>query len=68
MLAVNNYYIQELENLTDLFTNIFVIIDDIYNETTRINIRNRRYLKGSKLYDSEIITISIIGELLTIDS
>ena len=32
MLELNNYYIQELENLTDLFTNIFVIIDDIYNE------------------------------------
>ncbi len=29
MLELNNYYIQELENLTDLFTNIFVIIDDI---------------------------------------
>ena len=28
MLELNNYYIQELENLTDLFTNIFVIIDD----------------------------------------
>ncbi len=25
MLELNNYYIQELENLTDLFTNIFVI-------------------------------------------
>ena len=23
MLELNNYYIQELENLTDLFTNIF---------------------------------------------
>ena len=31
MLEINNYYIQELENLMDLFTSIFVIIDDIYN-------------------------------------
>ena len=68
MLELNNYYIQELENLTDLFTNIFVIIDDIYNEIIPIGIRNRRNIKDSKLSDSEIITISIVGELLTIDS
>ena len=68
MLELNNYYIQELENLTDLFTNIFVIIDDICNEIIPIGIRNRRNIKDSKLSDSEIITISIVGELLTIDS
>ena len=68
MLELNNYYIQELENLTDLFTNIFVIIDDIYNEIIPIGIRNRRNIKDSKLSDNEIITISIVGELLTIDS
>ena len=28
MLELNKYYIQEIENLTDLFTTIFVIIDD----------------------------------------
>ena len=68
MLELNNYYIQELENLTDLFTNIFVIIDDIYNEIIPSGIRNRRTIKDSKLSDSEIITISIVGEFLTIDS
>ena len=68
MLELNNYYIQELENLTDLFTNIFVIIDDVYNEIIPIGIMNRRNIKDSKLSDSEIITISIVGELLTIDS
>ena len=39
MLELNNYYIQELENLTDLFTSIFVIIDDIYNEIIPMIIR-----------------------------
>ena len=68
MLELNNYYIQELENLTDLFTNIFVIIDDIYNEIIPICIMNRRNIQDSKLSDNEIITISIVGELLTIDS
>ena len=68
MLELNNYYIQELENLTDVFTNIFVIIDDIYNEIIPIGIRNKRNIKDSKLSDNEIITIRIVGELLTIDS
>ena len=68
MLELNNYYIQGIENLTDLFTIIFTIVDDIYNDIIPINIRNRRNIKDSKLYDSKIITISIVGELLTIDS
>lgn len=68
MLEFNNYYIQDQENLTDLFTNIFVIIDDIYNEIIPMTVSNRRNIKDSKLSDSEIITISIVGELLIIDS
>lgn len=58
MLELNNYYIQEVENLTDLFTTIFVIIDDIYNEIIPMSIKNRRNIKDSKLSDSEIIAIS----------
>ena len=68
MLELNNYYIQKVENLTDLFTIIFTIVDDIYNDIIPISIRNRRNIKDSKLCDSEIITISIVGELLIIDS
>ena len=68
MLEFNNYYIQDQKNLTDLFTNIFVIIDDMYNEIITITVSNRHNIKDSKLSDSEIITISIVGELLTIDS
>jgi hypothetical protein len=53
MLELNNYSIQNIENLTDLFTTVFVIIDDIYNETRPISIKNRRNIKDSKLSDSE---------------
>ena len=56
MLELNNYYIQDVENLTDLFTIIFTIVDDIYNDIIPISIRNRRNIKDSKLCDSEIIT------------
>lgn len=61
MLELSNYYIQEQENLTDLITNIFVIIDDIYNEIIPMSVSNRRNIKNSKLSDSEIITISIVS-------
>mgnify|MGYP003372448613 CR=1 FL=1 len=68
MLELKNYYVQEVENLTDLFTIIYTIVDDIFNDIIPISIRNRRNIKDSKLVDSEIITISIVGELLTSDS
>lgn len=68
MLELNNYYIQEVQNLNDLFTIIYTIVDDIYNDIIPTNIINRRNIKDSKLSDTEIIAISIVGELLTIDS
>lgn len=63
-----DYCIKEIENLKDLITVVFVIIDDIYNKVTPTHIANRCNIKNSIMSDSEIITISIIGELLTIDS
>lgn len=40
MLELNNFYIQNSENPTDLFTNGFVIIDCIYNEIISMSIGN----------------------------
>lgn len=67
MLELNNYYIKKVENLTDLFTITFTIIDYIYNEIIPDSIKNRRNIGESKLSDSEIISINIVGELLGID-
>ena len=41
MLELNNFYIQNAKNLTDLFTNSFVIIDCIYNEIIPMSIGNK---------------------------
>jgi len=68
MLEFNNYYIRKIENLKDFFLVTYVIIDDIYQEVTPAYIKNRRNIGYSILSDSEIITISIVGELLSIDS
>lgn len=68
MLKLNKYYIQDIENLKDFTIVIFVIIDDLYNEHITNSIKNRPHKDLAILSDSEIITISIIGELLSIDS
>lgn len=68
MFEPSNYYIQEVENLTNLFTIIYTIVDDIYNNIIHIGTRNRRNIKYSKPSHSKIISLSIVGELLTIDS
>jgi len=63
-----DYSIKEIENLKDFVTVTYVIIDDIYHKVTPTCIANRCNINVSIMSDSEIITISIVGELLTIDS
>ncbi|SCG83743.1 transposase, IS4 [Proteiniborus sp. DW1] len=61
------YSIKEIENLKDFFLVTYVIIDDLYQEITPEYIKFRKNAEYSILSDSEIITISIVGELLSID-
>lgn len=68
MLELNKYSINKIEDLKDFITVVYVSIDDIYQEITPTYIKERRNIKDAILSDSEIITISIVGELLTIDS
>lgn len=68
MLEFNKYSIRKIENLKDFFLVTYVIIDDIYQEVTPVQIKNRKNVNYSILSDSEIITISIVGELISIDS
>jgi len=62
------YSIKEIRDLKDFVIVAYVIIDDIYQKVTPTHIMNRCNINDSILSDSEIITISIVGELLTIDS
>ena len=68
MLDYNNYFIGKIENLKDFFTITYVIIDDIYNKLIPDRIKYRRNISDSKLSDTEIITIGLVGEAMTIDS
>ena len=64
----NQYCIKEIEELKDFIIVAYIIIKDIYQEVTPIYIKERRNIKASMLSHSEIITIAIVDELLTIDS
>lgn len=63
MLELNCYSVQEIENLKDFFLVCYVIVDDIYNQIIPDDIRFRRNYSRSKLSDSEIITLAIVGEV-----
>jgi IS5 family transposase len=57
-----------VEDVKDLVTAIFVLTDDLYNEYAPDEIKNRLHKDKAKMSDSEIITIAIMGEIMTIDS
>lgn len=63
-----NHCINSVESFKDFIIAVYTIIDDIYKEIAPEYIKNRRNKSIAKISDSEIITISIVGELLTIDS
>lgn len=64
----NKDSITVIEDLKDFITVIFVIVDDTYQEVTPAYIKNRRNSNRSKMSDSEIIAVSLVGELMSIDS
>ncbi len=57
------YSIKEIIDLKDFITVSYVTIDDIYQNITPTYIKERRNINDCILSDSEIITISIVGEL-----
>ena len=68
MLKFQDNYTTTIENFEDFILIISVIMDDLYQQYVPVSVSNRRNIKDAKLFDSEIITISICGELVGIDS
>lgn len=68
MLKSQDNYNIKISNFEDFILTVYVLIDDLYQQFAPANIKNRRNVFNSKLSDSEIITISICGELAGIDS
>ena len=68
MLKFQTNYTTTIQNLEDFILIVFVLIDDLYQVYAPTSITQRRNVEQAKLSDSEIITISICGELVGIDS
>ena len=68
MLKFQDNHTTTIQTFEDFILIIFVIIDDLYQQYAPISISHRKHVKDAKLSDSEIITISVCGELIGIDS
>ena len=68
MLKFQTNYITTIQNFEDFILVVFVLIDDLYQTYAPVSVTQRRNVEQAKLSDSEIITISICGELFGIDS
>ena len=68
MLKFHDDYTTTLNNLDDLFTIIYIIIDDLYQKYAPVQVKSRKNVAESKISDSEIIIISFVGKILGIDT
>ena len=68
MLELKYYSVHKIKNLKNFFLVPYVIINDIYHKIIPDSIRFRRNYTESKLFDSEIITLTIVGEIHGISS
>ena len=57
-----------VEDMKDVITVIYVLVDDIYHEIVPHEIKYRLHWDKAILSDSEVITIAIMGEIMSIDS
>lgn len=68
MLKFQHNFTTTIATFEDFILTVFVIIDDLYLQYAPDTVSKRRNIMNAKLSDSEIITISICGELIGIDS
>ena len=68
MLKLQEDYTTLTATFEDFILLVFTIIDDLYQQSVPTFVLQRRNVDTAKMSDSEIITLSICGELLGIDS
>lgn len=67
MLKFQNNNTIIIATFEDFILTAFVIIDELYFRYVSDAVSKRRNVLNAKLSDSEIITISICGELIGVD-
>lgn len=68
MLKFQNNNTTVIATFEDFILTTYVIIDELYHQFALPEVAKRRHVLDAKLSDSEIITISLCGELLGVDS
>ena len=68
MLKFQSDYNITIKQFEDFILMVYVIVDDLYLQYAPDQVLKRRNISQAKLSDSEIITITICGELVGIDS
>lgn len=68
MLKFQNNNTMVIATFEDFILTVYVVIDELYRQFAPSEVIHRRHVLDAKLSNSEIITISICGELAGIDS
>lgn len=68
MLKFQNNYTTIKATFEDFIVTDYVLIDDLYTQDAPDSVCKRRNILDAKLFDFEIITFGICGELVGIDS
>lgn len=68
MLKFQDDYTTIITTFEDFILLVYTIIDDLYHQFVPTSVSQRRNVDTAKMSDSEIITLSICGELAGIDS
>ena len=68
MLKFQDDYTTTIDTFEDFILLVYTIIDDLYHQFVPTSVSQRRNVDTAKMSDSEIITLSICGELAGIDS
>lgn len=67
MLKFQNNNTTVIATFEDFILAVYVVIDELYRQFAPSEVTHRRHVLDAKLSDSEIITISICGEVAGID-
>lgn len=68
MLKFKDDYTTLTATFEDFILLVYTVIDDLYQRSVPVCVSQRRNVHTAKMSDSEIITLSICGELIGIDS
>ncbi len=63
MLKFQDDYTILIATFEDFILLVYTIVDDLYQQVVSVSVSQRRNVDTAKMSDSEIITLSICGEL-----